>query len=244
MADPRAVRIGLGLAALMLGLAGVWGASAVAAEGEVAQTLQATAEGEDLLVFVGEKLSVEDVTAQERAAAESEAGPGQVIVLMDEYYQARYRVLQVVHGRYDSDVIEFDAADHYGEPAFASYDTVLLFVSKGEHSYHHVKYQYYPVFRTSSGGWAGCAPIGSGDAEERAGIVTPHRIDFGPEAYFDLRKLDWRVHRKDFAGEYFRFERGRARCRLGNTLEELFEVKRRTVLKERGFFADTAAASP
>ena len=99
-------------------------------------------------------------------------------------------------------------------------------------------------FRTSSGGWAGCGPIGPADAEQRAGIVAPHRIDFGPDAYFDLRKLDWRVRRKDFSGDYFAFERGRARCESGNTPEELFEVKRRTVLKERGLFVESAAPQP
>lgn len=215
-------------------------APTLAADSGSKGTLRATDAADGLLVFVGEKISLEDVTKEEEARAR-QATPGNQLIFMDGIFRARYRVKHVIHGRYDGDIIEFRAADHYGEPAFSSYDNVLLFVSKGKEGYYHQKYQYYPMFRTSAGGWAGCGPIGATDAEERQGIVSPHRIDFAADAYFDLRKLNWRLGRKDFARDYFTFERGRARCRLGNTPEELFEVKRRTVLKARGLFVESAA---
>lgn len=213
---------------------------ALAADSGSKGALRATDAADGLLVFVGEKISLEDVTQEEEARAR-QAAPGKQLIFMDGIFRARYRVKYVVHGRYDGEIIEFRVADHYGEPAFSSYDTVMLFVSKGQEGFYHQKYQYYPVFRTSAGGWAGCGPVGVTDAEERQGIVVPHRIDFAADAYFDLRKLNWRLGRKDFASDHFTFERGRARCRLGNTPEELFEVKRRTVLKARGLFVESAA---
>ncbi|RDZ26926.1 hypothetical protein [Lysobacter silvisoli] len=227
-------------AGVVIGLLALLGpARAAAASVDAPPPLKTTDEGADLLVFVGEKLSVQDVTEQIRSARQQESG--KIFVLMDGIYRARYRVKQVVYGRYDSDTIEFNAADHYGVPPFSLHDTVLLFVSKDEGGYYQQKYQYYPVFRTVSGGWAGCGAIGPGDAEERATIPPPHVMDFGPDAYFDLRKLDWRIRRQDFDRQAYVFERGRARCRLGHSLEELFQAKQRTVLKARGLFAEPAA---
>src|SRR5215471_185503 len=63
----------------------------------------------DLIVFVGERLSV---TAQ---PIEPDS--------MDEKFEARYRVLKLVFGRYQASEITFTVYDHYGSPPFAKYDT-------------------------------------------------------------------------------------------------------------------------
>ena len=111
-----------------------------------------------LLVFIGEKISVEAFDKEERfaekdAAAEAEGG---FILRMDAGVDAHYRVLEVVKGDYDRDEIKFTAWDHYGRFSFAGPDYVLLYVWKTDKGYVHAKYAYDEVFPLRSGGFAGC----------------------------------------------------------------------------------------
>ena len=111
-----------------------------------------------LLVFIGEKISVEAFDKEERfaeedAAAEAEGG---FILRMDAGVDAHYRVLDVVKGDYDRDEIKFTAWDHYGRFSFAGPDYVLLYVWKTDKGYVHAKYTYDEVFPLRSGGFAGC----------------------------------------------------------------------------------------
>src|SRR5262249_48622017 len=96
----------------------------------------------DLLVFVGKRLSVVPKPTKELA--------------FDSKFEARYQDLQVVYGRYDAATITFTAFDHYGRPPFAKYDTALLFVARYKGQFYHEKYQYFPVYPTADGRWAGC----------------------------------------------------------------------------------------
>src|ERR1700674_563930 len=101
----------------------------------------------DLIVFVGKKLNVIEQPAEENS--------------LDGKFEARFRILQRVFGRYDEPEITFTVYDHYGEPGFAKYDTVLMFVSRFEGKFYHEKYQFFPVYPTADGRWAGC-----GDADK------------------------------------------------------------------------------
>ena len=89
----------------------------------------------DLIVFVGKRVSVK----KQRAEPDS----------MDEKFEAKYRVLQLVFGRYKGADIAFTAYDHYGTPAFAQHDTALMFVTRHEGRLYHEKYQFFPVYPTA-----------------------------------------------------------------------------------------------
>ena len=111
-----------------------------------------------LLVFIGEKISVEAFDNEERFAEEDAAAKaeGRFILRMDVGVDAHYRVLDVVKGDYDRDEIKFTAWDHYGRFSFAGPDYVLLYVWKTDKGYVHAKYTYDEVFPLRSGGFAGC----------------------------------------------------------------------------------------
>ena len=180
------------------------------------------ASAQPVLAFVGEKISVEEFDPPRVPDEE----------LPDEAYHATYRVVDVVHGLAPGEVIEFDAYAQDRRPDFEPYKHVLLFVTKEGERWVHLKHQFYPVFRTTSGTWAGCGSPYRYSSEART--VAPHPLDFGKDAYFDLAGLD----REDIAALYprpfFRAIGSKALCRQGNTVEELFEVKRQGVLKARG----------
>lgn len=189
-------------------------------------------EQENLIVFVGNKLSVERF----KPVLDENT------ILIDAAFKARYRVEQLVYGEYQGDTIEFEAYDHYGEPAFAQFSSVLLFVSRDGNQLYHQKYQYYPVFRAPSGAWFGCGPVGERDIEDRRGIAEARPMPWDSDAYHPL-KHEWssKDRRKLFASEHFRIDGDKAYCLTGSPVDELFEVKKRTVLKARGMFGGDAA---
>src|SRR6478752_4615688 len=103
-------------------------------------------EFDDVIIFVGEKISVDQF--------DPEVAPD--VILMDAAFRAKYRVLNIVGGTYNKDTIEFEAYDHYGTPDFSNYPQVLLFVVRSGDKFFHLKYQFFPVYPTSSGTWASC----------------------------------------------------------------------------------------
>lgn len=186
-------------------------------------------DADDLLVFVGEKESVVEF--------EPQLPPN--VFLMDGAFKARFRVLQVLHGRYDGERIEFEAYDHYSEPGFSFFPHSLLFLARDGERYVQVKYQFYPVFRTAAGEWAGCGPLSARERDEWRGIARARPMSFAEEAYIPL-DVPWLAVRsqKQFRRSDFRFEGQRAYCLRGASAQALFEVKKRGVLRDDGWFAD------
>lgn len=180
----------------------------------------------NLIAFVGEKLSVEQF--------EPNVDPGRV--LMDVAFKARYRVLDVVYGDFKNDLIDFEAYDHYGRPAFEKHKFVFLFVSKHDGRFFHQKYQYFPVFKTSSGSWAGCGSPYKFEPEQHRGAFVSRDMSFTDDAYFEVRDLTPDELAQYFPRAHYDIRNGRAYCKMGNPVSELFEVKKQGVLKARGFF--------
>ncbi|RZJ99717.1 MAG: hypothetical protein EOO46_22160 [Flavobacterium sp.] len=94
-----------------------------------------------LFVFVGKKISV--IKAQQDSNS------------MDAQFKAKYKILQRVYGMLPKDTIEFEVYDHYGVPGFSHYENALLFVSEYDGKYYHEKYQYFDLYPTLDGKWAG-----------------------------------------------------------------------------------------
>ena len=155
----------------------------------------------DLIVFVGKKLSVVEKPAEENS--------------LDGKFQARFRILKRVFGRYDEPEITFTVYDHYGEPGFADYDTALMFVSRYEGKLYHEKYQFFPVYPTANGRWASC-----GDAVQWE-IGYEHKCPLKPVPI-------------TFAGHVTEKTTGQ-QCTEGNYVEDLFALRRDGVLKARGW---------
>lgn len=192
----------------------------------------ACAAAEDgLLVFVGERISVKRF--------EPVLGPDEL--LMDAAFKAKFRIRQVLHGSYRGEFVAFQAYDHYGWPGFSGVANSLLFVSRVGDTYYQHKYQYYPVFRTADGGWAGCGPVGESDELARRGVAEARPIAFAEAAFHPVPE-GWSsdMRRKRFARRHFRLVGDRAYCLSGTPVQELFEAKKRSSLREDGLFGGRA----
>jgi len=196
------------------------------------------AAGTQLFAFVGQKISVDEFKAPSKCPQLVEEKPDGTATVCFEIpnaaFHAQYRVLQPVHGQYDGPVIRFDAFDHYGRPRFAQYEHVLLFVSKAEDGrWVHVKYQYFPVYETVNGGWAGCGSADRFEAPQRRGPSTAQPIAFKQPVVESLQGVkaeglnDWYP-----ATDWLITPQG-ATCLRGTPLAQLLEAKTR-VLKARG----------
>lgn len=183
----------VGLVALIALVAGCIGGNAASDEKLDAKR--------DLIVFVGKKLSVVEQPAEENS--------------LDGKFEARFRILKRVFGRYDEPEITFTVYDHYGQPGFAKYDTVLMFVARYEGKLYHEKYQFFPVYPTANGRWASCGDAGQWE------IGYEHKTPLKPVPI-------------TFAGNVTDKTTGR-QCTEGNYVEDLFSLRRDGVLKARGW---------
>ena len=180
----------------------------------------------NLLVFVGERIEIKQVANT----------PPPAVIALDLKFEARYKVLTVIFGAYTGSEIDFAVFDHYGRPAFANYETVVLYVSRYDGQLIHQKYQFNPVYRTADGRWAGCGDPYQHEPEVHRGPLRARPIDFRPEVAFSVSGLPSAEIKKRYPSEYFSRNGDVVKCTAGAYAEELFEAKRNGVLKARGVF--------
>lgn len=178
----------------------------------------------NLIAFVGKRIKVRKIPDPKN------------IVRFDNEFEARYKVLSVIFGSYRGREIKFTVFDHYGDPAFVRYETVLLYVSKHRGKFYHEKYQYHAVYPTQDGRWAGCGDPYQNEPSVHRGDVQAQPIKFSPELTFNLSGVKTEEIRERFPSRYFEFRGNVAVCKAGVYAQELFEIKRRGVLKVRGLF--------
>ena len=175
-----------------------------------------------LFVFVGKKISVTEVSQNSNS--------------MDAHFKATYLILQRVYGSFPKDNIEFEVADHYGIPGFSHYDHVMLFVSENNGKYYHEKYQYFDVYPTEDGKWAGVYhEIGGYDLP-----LPAKQIAFKKDVHLPLSLLNnqGEMVRPKYSAPYYKIVGNSAYPLYGFTIEELFAIKKNGVLKARGFFGE------
>lgn len=155
---------------------------------------------------------------------------------MDSAFRATYAIRQIVFGDFKAATIAFDAYDHYGRPAFERYKFALLFVSLVDGVYYQQKYQFFPVFQLGSGEWAGCGDPYQYEPRVHRGKLVARKLTYGADAFFEISDLSSRDLAARYPAPYYEIKQGKAFCRMGNTVQELFEVKKNGVLKARGLF--------
>jgi hypothetical protein len=194
------------------------------------------------LAFVGQKIKVEQFTPTSGCKQpEVETRPDGTrfvcVEIPNAAFHAEYRVLKMVYGQYGDAAIRFDAFDHYGWPAFARYDQVLLFMSRRDDgSWIHEKYQYYPVYETQDGDWAACGSADQFEPPARRGPSTARPMAFRQPVVESLADLRPEQIEAWFPAPDWQRVDDMAICRQGTPLAELFEAKKRGVLKARGLF--------
>ena len=181
-----------------------------------------------LFAFVGEKIDVQPLPVN----------PGS----MDVGFRAKYKILLPVYGSYSGATIEFTAYDHYGWPAFASFKNALLFVSEYQGKYYHEKYQFFDVYRTKDGRWAG--PYKAEDYEHlynRYTTIKPEIIEFAKPVKYPLHRKgqDSMEYTLSYPGPYYMTKGDSAIAIYGNYIEDLFNLKKSGVLTARGLFDKT-----
>jgi len=182
-----------------------------------------------LFVFVGEKIDYKPIPSK----------PGD----FDNGIKAKYKIIQRVYGDYQSDIIEFEAYDHYGTPQFTKYKNALLFVSKFKGKYYQEKYMYDAVFKTRNGRWAGPYSDEYDHPYNKNTSVKPEIIDFAEEVSFPTKFIDQdgKVLELSYPEPYFKTIGEKAIAIYGNYIEELFKLRKEGVLTARELFGDKEA---
>ncbi|MGF2411472.1 hypothetical protein [Ferruginibacter sp.] len=173
-----------------------------------------------LFVFVGKKIFVEQAPQDSNS--------------MDAQFKAKYKILERIYGTFQNDTIEFEVYDHYGIPGFSHYDNVLLFVSEFKGKYYHEKYQYFDVYPTEEGKWAGVYH----DFMGNDALPPTKQISFVKDVYLPRTIInnDGELVHLKYSAPYYKIVGNSAHPLYGYSVEELFEIKKNGVLKWRGLF--------
>jgi hypothetical protein len=191
---------------------------------------------DSLIVFIGEKIEVNYV---ERPPIEEKIEGNDTIIFIrrDNEYRAKYKIIQLVHGSYKPDTIEFAVFDHYGEPPFSQHQTVLLFVSDYNGKLYHEKYQYFDLYMAENDEWA--SPYSSINYDhpfKNSITVKPEKIKFKNRVSFPIDKLTKKDIEWRYPSPYYEIRNGQAIAIYGNYVDDLFKLKQQTVLKARGIY--------
>lgn len=199
-------------------------------------TIKAQIRKDSLYVFVGEKIKIEEIPYKIDTLPD-----GRVEIPMDAGFNCEYRIIENIHGNYPSDTIKFRAYDHYGIPGFSKYEYVILFISlESDGELYHEKYQYFNLYKAKNGKWA--SPYSAYDYNHSylkdETDIRPERIKFDSSVSYDISKMKDSDIKYWFPNKYYSIKNGKAYPKYGNYIPELFELKKRGVLRARGIFSE------
>jgi hypothetical protein len=185
-----------------------------------------------LFVFVGEKV---DVTKFDPKPTSEDSSV--VVISLDYSFKARYKVIDWVYNRIDTDTVEFEAYYHYGAPGFAHYQYVLLYLVKEEGKLYHSKYLYNALYRTKDERWAGPWTYYDYSHPNNAKTsIKPEEIDFINPVTIDVSEYEPLQIDRRFPASYYRRNETHVIATHGNYIRELFLLKKEGVLKACGYF--------
>lgn len=136
----------------------------------------------ELFVFVGKKIKVKKFPIPPVLNPDGEG----VIVSLDSGFNAKYQIIEKVHGDYPDKFIEFKAYDHYGYPNFANFKYSLLFVSLKQDGIYHVRDTFFDVYKTKNGKWATCGDPYKFDLGYRKNIKAT-KLEFDKPLIFNIK---------------------------------------------------------
>lgn len=179
---------------------------------------------DNLFVFVGQKISVTEAANQDSCL--EKVGTRCVKITLDGKLDAKYRVIESVHGVSPGPVINFYLYNHYGRPDFANYKYALIFVSKNEENFVSEKYRNYEVYRTRDGKWATCG-------ENVVSSAKLLEIQFQPAIYHDISHYSDQYVEELFPASIWRRDGDKIFCRQGVYVDELYRIEIEEYLKLR-----------
>ena len=158
------------------------------------------------------------------------------IMSMDSKYDAKYKVLENIYGNYPKDTISFISYDHFSIKKYSDFENVLIYVADYCGQLTQVKYQYSDLYKTKDGKWA--SPYNPYDYRnvEPNFKIKPREIEFEKPIEFEFNPEILDRIREKYPEPYCKINNGKVTILYGNYPDELFELKKHTVLKELGFF--------
>lgn len=164
-----------------------------------------------MFVFVGERINILDTIA-------------------------RYKVLQRIYGCYAQDTITFTPLSAYGwHEDFGLHETAMLYVIKKENEYRI--WRFDNVYMTKSGKWA--SPYLSQHANDYVRLkITPRRVDFTNEVVISTEfNFDYETEEYlQYSHPFYWTTGNKTIADYGIFAEDLFTLKKETVLTEAGYF--------
>jgi hypothetical protein len=185
---------------------------------------------DSLFVFIGEKISVKPFKPDVPAGT----------MLMDNFYIAKYVVLDRIFGEFKKDTIEFEVADHGDEyPKFATYKNVILYVERDGGQWYHVKYMYTALYKTVDNKWAGMYQGRDyAHINNKNTTIKPVKIQFKDKPCIDTTETKWYTFGDSYDPLYYKVEGKKAYPTHGNYIPELFLLKKNGFMKYSGYFKE------
>ncbi|TYA66001.1 hypothetical protein FUA24_24270 [Seonamhaeicola marinus] len=188
-----------------------------------------------IYAFVGKKISMESYDPPKKDEYRVNKSGDSVkvkYIKFDQGFKLKYKVIQNIHNEIKTDTIEFIAFDHYGIPPFSKYEHVLLFMTKEKEQFVHCKYQYFGLYKTESGRWAGIYD----KSKYRKTRIQPIQIDFLEDVSVTLNDYLKKHRYFLYPKKYFEHFPDKVVTSYGNYVEDLFIIKKEGVLRARGYF--------
>lgn len=194
-----------------------------------------------ILVFMGEKIFVrkhplvllDDIVSTENGSI----------------YEARFRVMEVLHGQHQNETVDFTIVSHSDLFDFTTIKTALIYLEERQDRLQLINYEIDELFPTADGRLAGCGnPYVGLDAPTDVEEYPVEKIDFEPPVVKTIS--DWLIppsEYEDYAGAeieenrdevaaffsepYFEISGDKATCKMGAYAQQLFRIRYLTVLR-------------
>lgn len=167
-------------------------------------------------IFVGSKINVSYADTSDYC-----------YMLMDSKYNANYKIEQEFGDHFPDSTIAFTAYDHnsMSQYLFKNYENVLIFVGEYCDDLIHMKYQFFPVYKTQNGRWA--TPVDAYKVKyDKAKEDLYENIVFDKSVSFDLpnEQSDEQMAqfiKNRFPEKYYSIKDGKAYPIMGRYAEDL-----------------------
>jgi hypothetical protein len=202
----------------------------------------------DLYIFVGEKIKIKEIVRKEEPPVKTdeiktsissdsngEFTTEEVTIQFYHEYKAKYKILKNVYGDLEMDTIEFKAYDHFGTPDFSKYKYVLLYVTKHNGEFYHIRHEYSALYKTKDNRWAGTySPdyFYPDNPYAQNTKIKPELIDFKSDVVIDIKNYSNDEIIKWFPEPYFKIKKNKAIAIYGNYIEDIVQLEKDGVLKE------------
>ncbi|QFG54301.1 hypothetical protein [Chryseobacterium sp.] len=177
-----------------------------------------------LYIFVGKKLNVSHIDTSTYCEN-----------IWDSAYRAEYKIIQQYSDYYPDSNIVFTAYDHNStyEYQFQNYETVLIFVGEFCNELIHLKYQFFPVYKTKNGRWA--SPVKPHDElyykDWKCNTIEPEKINFDKSVYFEIQRQKGLTDQQQkgyseqqFPKKYYEVKKEKAVPIMGRYAEDLIRL--------------------